>query len=799
MRPDTRISRHRSFAFIFVLLIFLVSLKQTNTENATNYTTTSKTIIPSVTEPSLPSITTTPVKNVVPVQHKDNKDAIININHNHVNVSGDKLVKQVSNNSVIDLSRKNITSLTGLFPDFRTFKVQLLNLSANHLYLLPNAAFAALSSLKCLDVAENNVSLIQAQAFNNLTNLQHLNLSRNRLTSLADETFKGLSSLQQLDLSFNDLTNIAPGALELSTLTRLVLAGNERLGSNGESPLFIATGRRLQTMDATSIALEQVPSALTHSIRTLHLAENKIQIVGRGDMDSYPLLQLLDLASNKLTQVEEDALGRLEMLTILYLTDNRLSEMPHSLPERLQVLHLERNKIATLRPADLDGLTQLEVLLLSGNHIQQITDGAFVQVPNLVTLDLSQNPIFELPAGCLAGPSKLRVLRLSQLNVSMVTVEATAFPLPATEFLITLDLSGSPTVARQWLGDTAALAAARELQELDLSGCGIETLPRDTLHYLPQLRSLHLRDNTLNCSGLEWLADWMRLQEVAEYRDVHCQSPGELWGTLLVDLQSLQEVNIDEKQPKTTPPTTSKPTEAKPTQKQTRNEFAKKEVVEDIFNPPFVMNILRPVAHVTTVLPSRPRLNRIMADENDILDATIKSIIWPKAIKTVTAASSTTQTTQNIIAGISSTPPASTATHSNLFMKNSSESGKKPSQYANDHKPPPKSQDDSEIHAPNQIKSLSLTETKHQENTTGHTEASMYSYTSQPEGPKQPHPGMYLLIVGIMGATLILITLTSRMSRKSRDDLQILRAYPHDQHEGELIEVSSLPSVTELW
>lgn len=460
---------------------------------------------------------------------------------------------------VLDLSNNFIQEIYG--SPFRTLhSLHLLNLSANAIDKILVEAFYGLALLQNLDISANNLTQLPDGVFASLVSLQHLNLSGNKLRTLADGCFGSLLRLQQLDVSWNQLCHVAPSTLQsLPSLSRLLLADNPNLGDGSkEAALLVGTGRRLQTVDASRTGLKHVPATLTHSVRTLRLAGNTIRVVRCGDLDSYPLLQLLDLTTNELEEIEEDALGRLELLTVLYLTDNKLRAIPRSLPDRLEILHLEFNHIEQIVSGDLLGMPKLEVLLLNDNAIKVVQEGAFSQVTSLVTLDLSRNPISILPGDTLAGPARLQMLRLSELTVDP-PAEDMAFPVPAPEHLVRLDLSGSAGLARQLLADTAALAAFRELQELNLANTDLINIRSDLLHYLPQMHDFHLTGNRLNCSGLLWLALWMRRQDQPEYRRVTCVYPAELYGTLVVDLQDtdVQEITSTTLMTSTTTTTTT--------------------------------------------------------------------------------------------------------------------------------------------------------------------------------------------------------------------------------------------------
>ncbi|KAG5898568.1 hypothetical protein JTB14_016583 [Gonioctena quinquepunctata] len=446
----------------------------------------------------------------------------------------------------LDLSRNALKRIEQ--EPFRTLKaLETLNLSANSLNNINKSGFLGLNNLKYLDLSKNNLTSLSEDVLSVLPTLQHLNLSNNGLEILHEACFARLILLQQLDVSWNRLSRVAPGSLELPSLTRLLLTGNTQLGESRDAAVLVGSGRKLQTVDASRTGLKQVPATLTHSIRTVRLAGNLIRSVNCGDLDSYPLLQLLDLTSNKLVTMEEDALGRLDSLAVLYLTDNNMHEIPKSLPEKLKALHVERNDVGKVSEKDLQGLAALEVLLLSDNKISIIDEGAFSQLVSLVTLDLSRNPVIILQPGSLTGPFALQVLRLSSMRI-MSPAEENTFPLSTPDNLITLDLSDSPGLARQFLADTATIVASKQLQELDLSGTNLEYIRSDLLHFLPQLRSLHIKGNRLNCSQLHWLGTWLRRQDAHEYRDVVCSSPPEMWGVSLVDIQDDEVSTTDTRQ-----------------------------------------------------------------------------------------------------------------------------------------------------------------------------------------------------------------------------------------------------------
>ncbi|XP_013190241.1 toll-like receptor 13 [Amyelois transitella] len=423
------------------------------------------------------------------------------------NITKISLSMKTQNLRQIDLSGNKLLYVTkGLFNNF--YNLRKLILSRNEIINIFEESFNGLSKLESLDLSENKLTIL-SKVFTPLKNLQHLNLSRNNIEFIHENNFNNWL-LQHLDVSHNNLKKLAPGALQLlPNLARLLLTDNPHLGiTQIDKQLLVATGRRLQQVDASRTGLYQVPEAFTHSVRFLSLVGNRISAVRCGDLDSYPLLQSLDFSDNKVILVEDDSLGRLEMLLFLNLNKNLLTAVPKSLPDELKYLSINNNLVKNLTLPDFKNLPNLRILLLQNNNIHYIQDHVFDDLLSLEMLDLSNNPIQTLTSSTFDGPLSLRDLRLCYLNLSVPEQDG-AFPMSSPESIQMLHLQSSPGLARQLLADSAALAAFSHLQYLDLRMNNLTEVRNDLLFYLVQLKTLRLHGNSINCSAELWLKDWM--------------------------------------------------------------------------------------------------------------------------------------------------------------------------------------------------------------------------------------------------------------------------------------------------
>ncbi|XP_043265852.1 insulin-like growth factor-binding protein complex acid labile subunit [Colletes gigas] len=441
-----------------------------------------------------------------------------------------------------DLSDNSLTDVGA--GAFRTLaKLVRLSLRRNAISGVHPDAFRGLDRLEFLDLSDNRLAKLPDNALTPLYSLQKLDLSGNQLQVLGARWFENLNRLRELDVSRNGLARAASGTLQpLPGLSVLKLSENPL--EERDVSLLLGTGRRLETVDASRTGLARVPAALTRSVRALRLAGNKLTTIRGGDLDSYPLLRILDISDNRLVDIEDDALGRLEVLEQLDISGNVLVKVPGSLPSSLTNLKLQRNAITSLKINDLQGLFNLKSLTLNDNDINEIEVGALGQLPVLEELDLSDNPIKTLPANTLSGPSNLAKLRMSGLTSLERKQEEQsdmAFPVPTPERLVYLDISKSPILARQLLADDAALSACKSLIELNISETNITKLRFDLPYMLPQLRVMDLSRNNWNCTeDLYWLGEWLLQHEQLNkgIQAGQCAGPQEWTGSFLYELPS---------------------------------------------------------------------------------------------------------------------------------------------------------------------------------------------------------------------------------------------------------------------
>uniref|UniRef100_A0A2H8THE3 Insulin-like growth factor-binding protein complex acid labile subunit n=1 Tax=Melanaphis sacchari TaxID=742174 RepID=A0A2H8THE3_9HEMI len=424
----------------------------------------------------------------------------------------------------LDVSRNNILSPCHVAIN-NMVSVDSMILSFNKIY-----NFSMCSDIRNLTLSWNYIKSLNKTDMVNASSLEVLDLGNNFILWIENDTFVGMPDLQWLDLRGNALTRISEKTLPSTTLRYLDVSENYDLdrttvfqpfenlvelniAKNAElAPVVLGSGPRLQALDASYTNLTEIPVTPAPLLGSLILSGNMIRTVNSGDLDGFPLLHLLNISANHIKIVEDDAFGRLDLLILLDLSDNLLETVPKSLPESLEKLNLESNRIQNLGVEDFEGCKRLKILNVRKNNIQHIQDFTFASLLFLDTLDLSENPIKMITREMLAGPVKLKVLKLERL----MAPETPTFPFTDTRYLNRIQLAHSKHLAKILLNDSAVLSSMFQLEYLDLTECNVTSLPNRLPYHMPKIKTLIL--NELKCIE-SWLRDW--LCEIYTSEDQH--------------------------------------------------------------------------------------------------------------------------------------------------------------------------------------------------------------------------------------------------------------------------------------
>lgn len=255
----------------------------------------------------------------------------------------------------------------------------------------------------------------------------------------------------------------------------------------------------LQMLDLSQNQLTLVPDGafeMLLKLKNLDLSSNQITHISAGSFSGLVQLERLYLHANQIESIQAGAFESLQNLLELKLHGNLLTSLPSLSFSRLLLLDLSNNNIPILEPSHLQ-TPHLEALKVSSLGLTSLDKNLIASLVNLHYLDMSMNQLTEVP------------LALQQDNM---------------KGLIRLNLAGNP------LGELKPedFSKLSGLQELDISGLKLQSLPEGLLQKFPKLVHLTAAENPFNClCPLAWFSVWLKEKSLNLRRpeDTRCHFP----------------------------------------------------------------------------------------------------------------------------------------------------------------------------------------------------------------------------------------------------------------------------------
>lgn len=336
----------------------------------------------------------------------------------------------------LNLSRNRIQDITELgFSDWGNgpsapgkscnVGLEVLDLSANDIILMPDNGLSSLRSLQKLYIQDNSLTSLADRALVGLISLQILNASSNLLVALPPELFQSTRDIKEIYLQNNSISVLAPGLLEgLDQLLVLDFSSNE-LTSNCVNRDTFSGLVRLVILNLARNDITRIDSHVfqdLYSLQILNLEENGIDVIAENAFSSLSNLHALTLTHNNLVQLESHHFTGLYVLNQLYLDNNHIKSIhPRTFENctNLQDLGISGNNLMEM-PDGIGHLRYLKSLDLGGNRISKVTNTSFEGLDQLYGLRLIDNKLVNISRDAFSALTSLQVLNLACNKIHVV-------------------------------------------------------------------------------------------------------------------------------------------------------------------------------------------------------------------------------------------------------------------------------------------------------------------------------------------------------------------------------------------
>ncbi|XP_019866330.2 leucine-rich repeat and immunoglobulin-like domain-containing nogo receptor-interacting protein 1 [Aethina tumida] len=217
---------------------------------------------------------------------------------------------------------------------------------------------------------------------------------------------------------------------------------------------------------------------------------------------------LLDFSKGSIEEIKVDTFKKVPNILSLYLGANKIRTIqPGALNglSKITTISLQSNQLETIQN-NVFTCPTLKELSLSLNKIRQIDSAAFVTLQNLLELDLSFNKLTAVPEA-IKSLSKLEKLRLDENKI--VTLSANSFGNLGKLLNLRLNNNGITNL------HSHSLQNLIKLEDLDLRANYLSSLDTQSLTTdLKSLKVIRLNINSFKCGDLRKIVEGFEKKNV---------------------------------------------------------------------------------------------------------------------------------------------------------------------------------------------------------------------------------------------------------------------------------------------
>uniref|UniRef100_A0A0K0EJS2 TIR domain-containing protein n=1 Tax=Strongyloides stercoralis TaxID=6248 RepID=A0A0K0EJS2_STRER len=301
-----------------------------------------------------------------------------------------------------------------------------LDVSRNYIKSINNCG--NMTHLQSFDLSHNKIEELKSNCIENCIMLQDIKLTNNSIHKISPTFFDAQKeSLISLDLSLNLLLDIPISITNLDKIRHINVSHNQ---ITTIPILTLSKMEHLTNFDGSFNRLSSIDSFIFSNckkLKKLYLKNNRITQISKDAFKDSNSLSILDISNNYLDNFGPDggAIGRLRNLKSIDISNNLIEILNwNEIPSSLLSINLEGNRIVMLSIVDNTkinvkkiNLKNNRLLLINGdrfpksseeidlgyNLLKIISSKAFVKLPNLKILNLKGNHIEELSEDAFIG------------------------------------------------------------------------------------------------------------------------------------------------------------------------------------------------------------------------------------------------------------------------------------------------------------------------------------------------------------------------------------------------------------
>lgn len=287
------------------------------------------------------------------------------------------------------------------------------SLSDNSLEEIPRHIFAHMPKIVTMDLGHGRIKTILTDDFRNLNDIRYLILVNNNLRFIEKKSIP--KTLRFLHLGRNNLTSLNGTLRDIENMDVLFLNENNLTTLDGELPIKSAN---FKSLIAHHNKLENLTQDLTKFmyLDAMYVSDNELKSLGNVFQNA-SYIQTLSAHNNKIEYLATDEFLNAVELQELDLANNFIRAINNSLLplKTMRICNMSRNHLVEFSLNEVRGLTELQVVDLSYNHIEKLTgrmENVVEQDLYFVELRLDHNLLKSLD-GAMLNLNRLKILDIS--------------------------------------------------------------------------------------------------------------------------------------------------------------------------------------------------------------------------------------------------------------------------------------------------------------------------------------------------------------------------------------------------